>query len=258
MRNTIEVIKSTVERYNGDGNYLVLLGLCMFGLWLLSGKKKEARSPILIYTILVCMCLLCPVSAFVLIKCIGANVYWRVFWILPFVLIIAYSVVIVLDRIKNISWKVIVGILLCGVVMAAGVNVYNPHVFTKATNSYKLPDEVIAVCDIVVKRGEGQSIKLAAPDELNPYIRLYRPNINQVFGRETMKEGAYDSGEAVILYNIMSQKPYHMESVIQGAVLNQCNFIVLKRADLTSEMIEEYGTELVGQTENYVVFYIES
>ena len=55
-------------------------------------EEKNERSRILSgYIVVFLAVFFCPVTAYIIQKCIGRSVYWRVLWILPAVPLIAYA-----------------------------------------------------------------------------------------------------------------------------------------------------------------------
>ncbi len=85
--------------FGGSGIWLLaaaVLAVLLVGMW---GKdrKRTLAYPVLL-VLAVCFC---PVTAWVLIKMIGALVYWRVFWMLPIVLLVAFGAVEFVTRFRG-------------------------------------------------------------------------------------------------------------------------------------------------------------
>ena len=78
------------QKYWGNGFYVyLLLAACLY--FLVFGRKKERSRILSGYIVVFLAVFFCPVTAYIIQKCIGRSVYWRVLWILPAVPLIAYA-----------------------------------------------------------------------------------------------------------------------------------------------------------------------
>lgn len=77
------------DNYNGTGMHMALFFTAV--LYLLLQKKDEKRYVFLGYTLLFFIICFFPLTAKIIIACIGKTVYWRMFWLLPTVVITAYA-----------------------------------------------------------------------------------------------------------------------------------------------------------------------
>lgn len=78
------------QKYWGNGFYVYLL-LAAFLYFLVFGRKKERSRILSGYIVVFLAVFFCPVTAYIIQKCIGWSVYWRVLWVLPAVPLIAYA-----------------------------------------------------------------------------------------------------------------------------------------------------------------------
>ena len=262
MTEIIGIIQETLTKYDGEGEILALFGLCTALLWLLrkgGSRTEEGRreDQIVLYSFLTAVLTLFPLTAFFIVKCIGGRVYWRMAWILPITIVIAYCGVRLLGGVRKKALKVLVFLLLCMTAVGVGENVYNGNVFQKYTNSYKLPEEVVQICDMLTEDAGENEIFLAAPEEINPYVRVYDAEIRQAFGRDASQDQSFNSPESLILYDILDQNPTLMESAAAAARLRGCNYMVLKKEEPDFGKPEDLHLRVVGETENYVVVYVE-
>lgn len=137
--------------YNGNGLHIGLFFAAV--LYLLAFQRdedKEAKVLFFDYSILLAILCFCPISAHIIIKyCIGAEVYWRMFWLLPMFFCIAYVLVRWLFAVEGRMRFAIFFVAAAAVIMLSGQRVYTTANFQKAENAYKLPQSVIEVCDFV-------------------------------------------------------------------------------------------------------------
>ena len=88
MREAIAVTLDAWQKYWGNGFYEYLLAVA--GLYfLIFGRKKQKAKELLLYVAVVLIIFFCPVTAWIIQKCVGGSVYWRVLWILPMTPLIA-------------------------------------------------------------------------------------------------------------------------------------------------------------------------
>ena len=70
------------QKYWGNGFYVyLLLAACLY--FLVFGRKKERARILSGYIVVFLAVFFCPVTAYIIQKCIGRSVYWRVLWVLP-------------------------------------------------------------------------------------------------------------------------------------------------------------------------------
>ena len=82
MKETFRAVMSMYDSYNGTGMQMALFFACLVYL-LVQKKEKEKRYLFAGYTLLFFILCFCPVTAKLIMECIGGEVYWRMFWLLP-------------------------------------------------------------------------------------------------------------------------------------------------------------------------------
>lgn len=255
MHDIIQHIKSSFLMYKGEGCifYLFLISLLLL-IIMRKGRRRE-KDFFLLYSIGILIIYACPLTAKIIMDyCIGRDVYWRMFWLLPIVLVIAYVLTLIFSQIKQSFLKgiwIVVAVALIGI---CGNSMYHNELFKNTTNYYKLPQEVIEICDIVLDDAEGGYIKMVVPNSLTSYIRQYNGSIKLAYGRETEKDGQVDTPEAGILYDVMNNSFEDPAALAESSKMVKCNYIVLRRTSTISESISDYSFEYLNETENYIIF----
>ena len=149
MRETLHVVKSMYDSYNGTGMQFALCFACLIYL-MIQKKDKEKRFLFLGYALLFFIICFFPVTAKIIMKvCIGKEVYWRMFWLLPSAVIIAYTAVVLIIQLDGKIRRHLMLFLMLVVVGMTGTNVYNGAVFEHKQNHYNLPQATVNVCDMV-------------------------------------------------------------------------------------------------------------
>ena len=118
----IEYVRLVVSKYNefqGGGAQMAMFWLAALALFV--GNTKEQNkivATLLRYTALFVLIFLCPVSAgFIMKYCIGENVYWRMLWLLPEVVLLAYLLTKWILQLQG--WRRIVALILTTVLLVA-------------------------------------------------------------------------------------------------------------------------------------------
>lgn len=267
MDNMIEMVRLTWQAYwNGSGYPYLLAAALLILLWAgwrrwragQAGTDASARNSqtlTAIYALLVLAAFAFPASAWVMQKCIGADVYWRVLWTVPVVPLIACAAARLLAACRG-SWKkrlLQAELVLCmaGVIAVAGKSVYEGN-YQRVHNFQQVPDEVAHVCNLVnADRGDGEAL-LATDNNLSPYIRVYDPSIQMIYGR--LGRGA-ETALAKKIY-----KGIHAGPVNYGKVARRCrkcgvNYLVIcVYSEEDRSAIEGEGYELLDYVNQYGVF----
>lgn len=217
---------------------------------ILINEKKKENIHLAYFVIIVLVLILFPPLAFIFGQYfIGSDVYWRVFWLIPSGIIIAMVFTKLIENSRYYK-KFIFLICMILVLMLGGKNIFNSDNFTKSTNLYKLPQEVIEICDMVVK--EGDEVKMVVPETIVSYIRQYNPDIKMLYGRNLGKD-VQRGKKFKVLTQLNSVEP-NTKYIAKYAKKQGCNFIVFQNSSMGIEKIEEYGYELYGNTMNYTIF----
>ncbi len=114
----------------------------------------------------------------------GVDVYWRLYWILPIYLIIAYAVSNLLD--EYYSGKETLSLIIsASIIMSAGTYFYTPSTghFKAHSNAYKINVNALAAADKISKDTNGESTIAIFPERLSYLIRQYDSKIDVVRSR---------------------------------------------------------------------------
>ena len=137
-----EMIKGILDTWNlfwGSGYYQYLIFLAVILLLIFFRKKKEARL-LLGYTAILLVLFFFPLSAGIIQKCIGSDVYWRVLWLLPVTVLLAYTGTALAEqaglKAKKGGWMLqgLVLILLMGVIGISGKSVWSEDNYVQVHN----------------------------------------------------------------------------------------------------------------------------
>lgn len=244
FESNIEIIKNSFLQYKGNGMYMALFLIGMLYIFL-KEKDKKMRFLFLYFPLAVFAVVLNPIFN----KCVGGifkgSVYWRLFWILPMGITIAYCLIKFVQEQKDKVQKVVVAISLVVILIISGETMYSEGVFPKLGNLYKLPDDAVWVAQLI-GADESEDKKALVPDTLVPYIRQIDANIKLAYRRNP--EG-YQNNNLV-----RELAAGNVEFIATYAIENDCNYVVFNGGVVLTDKMENYGFEKMNQTVFYVIY----
>ena len=154
MRAWMQPIIYWVNEYYGNRGYLLFAIVAYIYLFF---ATKESRRKIVYPSVLLAFLVLNPI----LYKYVYSKIiYWRLMWLLPNTLAIAYATVLFVRKRKHIAVKVIAFVLVLAAVVWKGTNVYTHSGMAKASNQQKVDARVQQVCDEMLAVDETPKFKL--------------------------------------------------------------------------------------------------
>ncbi len=241
-----QIIQEAYDKYAAAGVVqLLLIGAIL--MLLIKEKKRENRH-LAYYVIVLFFIIFLPPVAFLFTKYID-DVYWRVFWLVPSVIIIAFAATNLMEQFgkKSKMWLEFMAIVL--LIMVGGKCVYNGENFNKSTNQYKIPQEVVEICEMVAPVG---TTKIIVPETIVSYIRQYNPKINMLYGRNLGKDLKRGKNYKLLL-QLNSLDP-DIEFIAEFAKEKEYVYVVFENTSNGIENMTNYGYEIVGETQHYSVF----
>lgn len=255
-----------LKNYGGTG-FLLLLYVIALGYLIIREKNKYVRSIFVYAPMLLIFGFLFPVSRKLYVAVLNeGNTYYRVLWLLPVSITLAYTGCSVIYRLgkrfeKYARWISYAGALVgVAVIMLAGEYVYNSTHISKAENAYHLPQEVIDICDTIeANEGEISYNYATFPGDLVYYVRQYRTDIGLSYGRDMV--------EPVWGYGIWNEAYMAIEGTdeIKAEELVEITrrfpdearasrFIVLRDSKPIDQPLDELGLTFLGQFGQYKLY----
>jgi len=251
----LEVIQSAIEKagwYVGESwHYLIFLLALLYLIF--SRREKENRMLFVGYSFIFLILYFLPFTAMIIMYyCTGELVYWRMLWLLPIPMVLAYTCTKLSTRFK---WGWVQGIcmlVLAIVIGLTGQNLYQPGVtpYQKATNVYKLPQEVIDICDRINEDwNSSEEIKLIAPLPLGGYIRQYDANIQLLYGRR----GSMNKSKRKIYDSMQAGEP-RIKKIVRYARKHGYHYFVYETDEKEDARLRELGFEPIGQYNAFIIY----
>lgn len=228
--------------------YIMLLYLAAVVWLLIREKNKTVRWILGVMPVLLLILFFVPHfrKAFVAIGLDGET-YYRILWMLPMGITIAYAASSIVKAHKRIGLAV-----MAALIAVSGTYVYQSQYISKAENLYHLPDVVIEICDFIHGDDSEGQIVAAFPSELVHFVRQYDANIRMPYGRESLVP-SWDYYNAV--YEAM-EKPEVIDTaeLAKAAREEYCNFIILPLARATTYPLEDEGFVLLANINDYLIY----
>lgn len=248
FEENIEVIKNTFCEFKGSGMYIALFFVAILYIYLKEDNKK-IKSFLVYFPIIILLVTLNPIFNKIVGKIFTASVYWRVYWMLPLGVVIAYAAVRFINSENEKSKKVIATIGIIITIMISGKLIYNKENYIQVSNLYKVPDEVLEVVE-VIRQGKEEKKKALTSEQLVAYIRQVDASIELAYRREPT--GYLDNEFVRIMHSGIS------EDIVNMAFENDCNYIVLDRGLVINVELHYFGFERIAETENFIIYRVMS
>lgn len=248
MSESLKSMNNWIKLYYPDMIYVCVIVIAAVYLFV---YKKEHRKSIIYPLIVILICILNPV---LYQKLLSRMVYWRMFWMIPDAVIIAYAVTDIIKRGKTYLVK---GMLLAaGVccIIFTGVRVYDKDVFDWTKNPQKVSADTEAVCDAILAIDKHP--KCVIPDGMYCEARQYNGDIELMYGRNA-EHYINNLAEKYIPvhFQMQSDNPDY-DYVFSVAKEDGYNFVVCSKEKPVNETILiRYGFNGCVDAGNYWVYY---
>lgn len=250
-----EIVAWAVEiwkMYWGTGWIQYLLaagGICFLFL----GRKKGTA--LFWYTVLVLGLFFCPVSGRVIMRCVGKEVYWRVLWLLPTVVLIAGGFTEIVKRAGNRIIQIVLIVVLAGVISVSGTGMIKAGNFERVYNSRQIPDEIATICDRINADRNDREVRIAADEYVSSYVRVYDPSLKMAYGRRGA--GAVDKNARKLHEQINSPVPDGQETA-KLANSAKCTYVVMvPPGEEFLQKMEQGGYQVLDAVNSYYIFTCE-
>ena len=253
MSQAWDGIVASITRYIGqDIIYLVFL-VALIALCIIERKHKDRWYVLGVYSICVLLIIFNPVVYYVMANYfIGGGVYWRMCWILPVNIVIAYVITRMIGERKAIGSRVALFLTGILVVVSCGSYMFTNDNYKKSENIYKLSQKVIDVSEGVLEQKENPVV--IADSELSCYMRQYTPKIKQIYRRAEVFGSKWSQvADDIVACYANGDYPY----LFQIGEENQCDIIVIPKSGGTDIRDTVHGYKKVKEVGEYYIYQRE-
>ena len=238
-----ENVKNLYDLFT-EGSWIIFIFAATLILALFLNKNKVYFRYYFIPAILILFIVLNPFVINKIVNYFSPYRMVRVWWLLPIVAVLAYFFVTVIYLKNSKIFKYIsASIIVLGIIFL-GSYMFTSNNFVKAENIYKVPNEVIEICDAIEQDGNEGS--LLASTEYVEYYRQYDANIVLDYGRKATSSGEY--------YVKMTESEYDVEWLVLNMDYYDSKYLVLCKNRIIPNDMELYGFHTMKETETHILY----
>lgn len=263
----LRFVQVCLKEYWGECAFLLLFAAGL--IWTVVCHKKQISRCFLAYTVFLCLTVYNPVCVKYVVPILDfENEYYRFFWILPVVPVVAYYMIQIIYKFSGRIKRAMVGILCVALIVLVG----NPiegiaRNFTMVENIYKVPNELRAVCDVIHQDSEKENPKVVFSEELNSVARQYDPSLFLTLDRDAIvyragstvagkinEEKAWYQRQKIIMDVVYYEMDVKKKTFKKALNKTKTDYLVLKVNLTNHKFIRKCGCVPIAQSENYVVY----
>ncbi len=252
MQTYLEWVIQIFRMANG-GNRLWVVYPCAL-LYLLIFEKK-LRFRLALPSVLLTLLVVNPFLA-KLFDMLGVSViYWRTFWLIPIIPVLAATAVSLVSRLKKGGWKIALTLLLCVGIAVSGSYVYaDRHEFTARKNAYRIDPLYVEVAETLLSLDEEPYV-IATP-YLGVGLRQVSSRIHQLYGRNFYGFiSPFSEEDARVAYEVEKQHP---DLDFLGEVMRERGYrylvLVRENAEITDEIAASSGFTKAAECGRYDIW----
>lgn len=241
------------KQYSGHGMIVTLFLLALCYLWFVE-KNREKRRLLVGLPVCILVMFFCPLVVFVLEKLSEEDVFWRMLWSIPMLCVIAYTAVLLIQKLEGVKRYLAICVAVL-IVVVSGDYLYNNPGFQKAENLEHMPAEVIEICDEIIV--EGREVRACFPSEMLMYVTQYTAYVQMPYGREMFLRP-----DGVIMWNKLFEM-VEAEEIDAKALANElraenCHFVVLRKSSKVKGNLEKENWKKYYEADKYIVYLDEN
>lgn len=247
----LENLLGLFHEYMGSG--LITIWFLLSVIYLFACEKRKEIRVMFVYVPVVLLILFFnPLFAGIVYQALEGEIYYRLLWLLPVTVVIAYTVVDLYGRLRGKMRLWFAG-LAAVLTVASGSFIYaDPH-FHRAENIYHMPQSVVDICDAI--EVEGREVTAVFPVELLQYVRQYSGTVCMPYGREITVD-RWNNGND--LYDIMEGDVVDAGELAAEARNQACVYIVLPEDKKITGSMPACDFEEFARIDGYVIYIDET
>ncbi len=233
------------QEFTGSGFLTILYLLTLLYLW--TSEKNPTFRAIFVYGASIIQLLFFMPLFYYGYQLLDEGTYYRILWILPMTITIAYAAVKILGRYP-------IGSIAIGAVMiiVCGQYVYSNENVSWAENAYHIPQEAIEVCDMIMPEEDEERVTGVFPDSLIHFVRQYSSRIQMAYGRDYLAPDWIYGDHP--LRKVMNQEEIRISELVRLATEQKCQYIILEKNKELIGNFEKLKVFKIGETTNYDIY----
>ena len=209
-------------------------------------EEKTIKAFLGAYPVLIMFFIWNPLFSKILVDFIGNDVYWRVYWLLPIGIILAYVFTKLIFTVSDKLKRIIAFFAIFIVIVMSGKCVYSEEFFQKVNNHYKVPDEVLEMI-LIISNDNEEHKKVAGPEEFMIYTRQIDGNIIVECPRNVYGLYSENSLMMKILRGEVKESTKHAKQ-------KDCNYIIFPKDVTLDGRMENYVYNEFAKNDKYILY----
>lgn len=257
MENYLKWIEDIWLLFVGDGRIVVTTLILMLFFLLLPGNRR-LKQFLLYPSIIILVFINNPLSIYYIVdkNLMAYNRYVRLYWLLPISFVLAYLCVKLITKAKKVR-RIAIALLCSGIIIYTGNYMFTGNSYNKMTNLYKIPDDVIEICDFIqddieFNNQNVEEIRIVVPPKYSSYIHQYDGRIKTLYGRNNDSILYYNIAQEIL--QIMEAPELDVKAICEGAHESECDYIVVDANKPKKGKFIKYDYEKLIETEDYVIY----
>lgn len=249
MISYYKVLFDNLTSYSGSGLMFAVLLICILFL-LFTEKNSTVKKMLAVFPIVILAIIFCPVWAVYIKVRNDAVILYRLLWIIPSVIIIGYTIVELIYKAPQ-KIRPLIAALAVVLIMIGGKYVYSNPQFSKADNSYHIPDTVVKICDEIIV--PGREVRACFPNEFVQYVRQYTAYVLQPYGRDVLFVGETYQEHSDIEYQL-SQRVADSKILAEALREKDTHYLIIDSDKALSESLWNYDFCYVTTIDGYDIY----
>lgn len=235
------------RNYMGTG--LVVAWFLMSLLYLYFKEADKGKRILFLYVPVILLLLFFnPIFIEIIYRFVGDEIYYRVLWLLPITVVLAYTVVDIKSRLQGAKGRIFLGMAILLVILS-GSCIYSNTSFQRANNLNHIPQPVVNICEAI--KVEGREVLAVFPDEMLIYVRQYSPVICMPYGREVLVKRWNRDDD---LHAVLSKEVIRVDLVAELAKDYGCHYVILHQTRKLTGDMEDYDYILYDTIDGYDIY----
>ncbi len=261
MKDAAELIYTSAARiFPSVWLYMLICLAAVFALI----RRKTAQAVLAGAAALLFMAVFfCPLTALFFGRLMReGEVYWRLFWPVPYLFLIAYAGTEIVFSSGRTAVRLLLAAAVCAAVVFGGRGVYRQDVFQKAVSREKLPQITMTAVSVINENAEktGNSYKkVSAPIDIRCQIRQVDATIYGAASRYFHREGEDPDDSAVYYHNIVSGiAPDTRHRICLYLEYLEANYVVTREEYGFRTDLEKGGFDPIYEVDGWEIWYSPS
>lgn len=265
MKDLLDEIQMLYKYFNDEKYVFFALFLLSIIYIFITEKNKKIKDFFVGFSVFILLVIWNPIGIYVLNKFINIGSMYRIYYMLPTCVSIAYALTLLIRSCHNKIEKFIV--FTCSMILIPffGECIFNETTTIKVNNLYKLPDDTVEVAYAIASDTETTDKKAMVPYFMSAQIRQVCPEIKLCYSRiifnpkdENGNSLPHDTDDPANYEPVQNLNSGNVAYVTDYCKKQKANYIVFDKNVTLNDNIEKYGFKLFTETSNHKIYKIVS